>query len=257
MIYNLTKKLKNYVLAASLFLATAFFSLKSYANDIFVGMRGPTNFQIDERISWSKNNKNIETIINSLILKYWDGDKSGKCIFVSIPYKFVNSPKGSNNGLGDISVGFGPRGRFDNLHWFFYPSVIIPTGNSKDKVPLGNGRYDIKFTYLSTYLRDDKKFEIDGLLGYTITGKNKKDINPPNELSAGLLAGGKIMNNTRFAAGLTYLINGSNDYLLNSRSVVRYTASSSLHFEFIADIGLKSKIIAKGNEMALFTRYNF
>ena len=57
------KHLRNY-----LFLALASLSI-ARADDIFKGVKGPTNFQVDERINYSKNEKKLESLTNNLILK--------------------------------------------------------------------------------------------------------------------------------------------------------------------------------------------
>lgn len=73
------KHLRNY-----LFLALASLSIAK-ADDIFKGVKGPTNFQLDERVTYSRNERNIETITTNLILKYWDGNEIGRWGF----YKFT------------------------------------------------------------------------------------------------------------------------------------------------------------------------
>ena len=246
MINNLSKILKNYVLVGSLALATVFPS-SALANDIFKGVRGPTNWQLDERVIYSKNEKNLEILTNNTILKYWDGNKFGKWGFISLPYKLVSSKKGSKNGLGDITIGIGPRGRIDNFNWFLYGALKFPTGDSKGKIALGNGKYDKKIGFLLTYLSTNKKFEVDGSLEYNFT----------REKSIGLLVGGEITDKIRFATGLTNMIRENGDYLLNSRSVVRYKVSRNLHFEVVGDLGINSKNVLKRKNLSLFVRYNF
>jgi hypothetical protein len=252
------KKLRNYILALSLALVTTFSysSSKAYADDIFKGVKGPTNWQTDERVSLSKNEKNVKTLTNNLILKYWDGKELGKYGFLSLPYSFIDSPDGSDNGLGDISVGFGPRGAIKNLHWFLYETFTLPTGDSEGKIKLGNGRVDTKFSGLATYMTSDKTLEIDGSLEYNFTGKNKGGVNPPNEVSMGLLGGGRFTNRIRFATGVTGLIKDNGDYLLNSRSVIRYTPSQELHFEFVGDWCLENEDIPRKNGIGFYLRYN-
>ncbi len=252
---NLLRKLGVCALAGSLYLTTSM--LNSYANDMFIGVRGPTNWQLDVRATYSENEKNIETITNNLMLKYWDGNKLGKWFFVSVPYKFVDSLQGSNKGIGDITIGLGPRGRINYIHWFLYGALMLPTGASEEKVPLGNGRLDIRTGVFATYLTGSKNFEIDGSLEYNFTGENRKNINPPNELSLGLLAGGKITEKIRFATGLTDLIKENGNFLLNSRSVLRYTVSKGLHFELVIDKSIYKDSIPNGTSIGVFARYNF
>ena len=242
------KHLRNY-----LFLALASLSIAK-ADDIFKGIKGPTNFQIDERVTYSRNDRDIETITNNLILKYWDGDSTdiGKWAFVNLPYRILTSPN-PKEGLGDITLGMGPRGKIDGLHWFLYGSLTIPSNNEG----LSNKRYDIKTGTLITYLTEDKNFEVDGVLEYNITGENNKEINPSNEFYSGVLIGGKISDKIRYVTGLTNLFKDNGDFVLNSRSVFRYTFSPSFHFEVVGDLSLSSKNISKSKNLGLFLRYSF
>lgn len=234
--------------------ATAIFApVKASADDIYKGVRGPTNWQLDERIAYSRNEKNAEAVTNNIILKYWDGDEFGKFGFISLPYKSIDSNNLSENGIGDISIGLGPRGRIGNLHWMLPLTSTFPTGNNG----LGNERYDLKTIILATYLTSDKKYELDWISEYAFTGENKKDINPSNEIYIGLLAGRKITDKIRFATGFTDLNKEGGDFLVNSRSVMRYTVSKELHFELVWAIGVDNKNIPKDNTVILQARYNF
>jgi len=227
---------------------------RAYADDIFKGRRFSKTWQADERFSYYKDEKDVEIFKNNFVLKYCDGDKSGKWGLVSLPYRLGDSQKGSSNGLGDITLGFGPRGRIDNFHWLLYGALTFPTGSFEKK--LGNGRLDKKIGGFFTYLTAGEKFEIDGALEYNYTGKNKNKINPPDEIYAGLLAGVKITDNVRFVTGFTDIIR-NNIHSMNYRSVIRYTVSPALHFELMGDIGIKNKNIIRGNSLTLLVRYNF
>jgi len=256
MINKIIKKLGERIITGSIFLATVF-SNYSYADDILKGVKGKTNWQMDERIAYSKSKDNIETITNNLIIKYWGGDKIGKWGFINLPYKSVDSPNGNNNGLGDISVGIGPRGIIKNIHCLVYSGLTLPTGSSEAKIPLGNGRYDVKFGGLFTYLTTNKTFEINAALEYNFTGENKSNINPPNEKYFGIIAGGKLTDNIRFATGITDLIKENKDYLANWRGVIRYTLNPTTHFEAVGDIGLRSRNIEKGKVIGIYIRKDF
>lgn len=249
--------IKKYVLVVWLALTAGFYSTRVHADDILKGVKGPTNLQIDYRVSLSKNEKNIETIANDVILKYWDGDKFGKWGFVNTPFKYIDSSSGSDKGLSDISVGFGPRGRIDNFHWLSYLAFTFPTGDSEGEIQLGNGRLDTKIGLIPTYLFNNGTYEIDSLLEYNFTGENKKGINPPNVVYGGLLFGRKITDKLRLAIGFTDLIKENGDYSLSSRSVLRHTFSSTLHLELVGDIGVKSKNMPQSNSLGIYIRYNF
>lgn len=254
MLKNIIKKLRKFGVYLTLLAMAP--STKVYANDIFIGMRGPTNWQLDERVSYS-NHKNLETIANHLIIKYWDGEDFGKWGFLSLPYKLVRSPEGSNHGLGDLSLGFGPRAKLGNLGLCPYGSLTFPTGTSTAEIPLGNGRLDTKLGFFATYLTSNQAFEMDGLLDYTFTGENKKNLNPPDEVFSALVLGGELADKLRFVTGANLLVKDNQDFLFNSRSVLRYTLSPMLHFEFIGDFGLRNRDIPKGYGLGFFTRYNF
>lgn len=248
---GMIKQLRSYFLFASLVLASLSIAK---TDDIFKGVKGPTNFQVDERVTYSRNEKNIESLTNNLILKYWDGDSTniGKWAFINFPYRLATFPI-SNKGLGDIIFGLGPRGKIQDLYYFLYVSLTIPTGNQG----LSNNRYDVKTGTFITYLTKDKKFEIDCALEYNITGKNDKDINPTNEFYSGILAGGAINNKVRFVTGLINLAKDNGDFVLNSRSIFRYTFSPNFHFELINDFGINAKNIPMANSVGFFVRYNF
>jgi|SRR3989338_7994532 len=252
MINNIIKKLEKYFLIGALYLATASLDIV-YADDFSKGARGPENRQLDVRTTYSVNEKDVETITNNVILKYWDGDEFGKFAFISIPYKFINSPKGSDNGIGDISLGLGPRGRIDNLHWFLYGSLTFPTGEAG----LGNKRDDAKAGALATCFIDEKRFEIDGILEHNFTGENNSGTNPPNETYAGFLVGRKVTKKTRAGIGLTELIKDNGDYITNWKVALRYTASPKLHFELVGDKGIYSRNMSESTGIGLFTRYNW
>ena len=200
---------------------------------------------MDEKLFYSKNKNGIRAITNSLVLKYWDGHKFGKWIFVDLPYKYASSPKDSENGVGDITLGLGPRGkikigRIGYMHYLSHLALTLPTGNSEGDITLGNGRYDIKSNLMMTYLEPGEKWEIDASLEYRLTGKNNKDFNPPNEMYVGLVGGHEIIGKMRLAGGAIDVIRG-NKHLLNSRIVGRYTYSKDWHIEFVGEVGKEDK----------------
>src|SRR3989338_2556644 len=222
---------------------------------IFQGLRGPTNFQLDERLSFSNNEQGTNALTNNLILKYWDGSKFGKFGFVSIPYRFIDSPNGSNNGIGDISIGIGPRSSIKNLNLISYFSLTFPTGETND-IAIGNGRVDRKVGIAATYLFHNRNAELTTLLEYNDTGRNLDRINPPNEVSMGFVAGYK-MGRIRTATGLVDLVKGNGDFLLNLRNGIRYTLSPKLHFELYGDLSIKNKAIPRNKGVSTFVRYNY
>lgn len=219
---------------------------------IFQGKKGPTNFQLDERISFSRNEQNVNTMGNNLILKYWDEDK---WVFVNVPYRFIETRNGSNQGLGDVSFGVGPRGVIGNAEILPYLALTLPTGETKG-IATGNGKLDKKVGVAATYLFYNKNAELTSLLEYNNTGRNYNGINQPNEISVGGLVSYKI-DEVRVAIGLTGLVKGNEDFLLSFRNGIRYTLSPRLHFEFYGDVSIDNKTIPKNKGISAFVRYNF
>ena len=222
---------------------------------IFQGLRGPTNLQLDERLSFSKNENGVGLLTNILILKYWDGSKFGKFGFVSIPYKFIDSPNGSGRGFGDVSIGIGPRSSIKNLNLIPYFSLTFPTGESKN-IATGNGRIDKKAGIAITYLFNNKNAELTSSFEYNNTGRNRDRVNPPNEVSMGFVAGYK-MGRIRTATGLVDLVKGNGDFLLNLRNGIRYTLSPKLHYVLYGDLSIKNKAIPRNKGVSTFVRYNY
>lgn len=219
------------------------------ASDMSIGVRGPTELQLDGRVTYSKTDK--QSLTNNLIFKYWEGDKLGKWFFVNLPYKLVFSDGKFTNGSGDVSFGAGPRGAIGNFHLLPYVSLTLPNGE------IGNQRCDANIGVFATYMSPTKTFEFDGSLEYRLTGNNNKNENPPNEISGGLLAGIRILDKLRAGIGITGLIKDNADYLLNLRLIpLRYTPSSSFHLEGIIDIGVDNKNIPKGISGGIIGRYN-
>lgn len=244
------KQLKNYVLLGSLFLSIIS-PLKSKADDFLKGIKGPTNFQVDERVQYSKNDKNIKALTNNLILKYWDGDDLGLFGFANIPYKQIND----NSGIGDFTIGLGPRAKVNDLHFLSYISLTFPTGDFNKN--LGNGRYDKKFGLFTTYLNKNSGYDINNVAEYNLTGKNEKGITPPNELYLSLFSGKEISDKLRIGLGLTDLIKENDDYDLRFRTSARYTVSKFLHFELIGELPVSTKNMPKSKGVGIFMRYNF
>lgn len=248
----LRKAKKNLVAIA----ACAALTHPALADDIYKGVRGPTNLQLDDRISYNTNEKGVKALSNNLTLKYWDGDTAGKWFFVNAPYRYIHSSENTASGLGDLTLGGGPRGKMGNLHFLSYGALITPTGNDQSKPVLGTGRLDKKLGAFTTYLTPDKKFEMDGSIEYNFTGKDRQGKDVPNELAFGFVMGGKVTNTLRLAIGLTEFIKDS-DYLTNLRIVARYTISPHLHFEAFEDASLTSHNLPKIKSATALVRYNF
>ncbi|MEK6963805.1 MAG: transporter [Nanoarchaeota archaeon] len=242
---------------ATLSLCTALATSAS-ADDITKGVRGPTPLQLDDRVSYSQNEKGVQSFGNTLILKYWDGNQLGKWMFASLPYRYVSSPTKETTGFGDLTLGGGPRGRIGNLHFLSYGALTLPTGAEF----ISAERTDLKLGTFVTYLTLDKKFEIDKSFEYTLTGETPQHVNPPNEFAFGFVVGRQITEKIKFAVGLTHLLKEDaltkeDPYLTNLRIVGRYTPSPTIHFETIIDVGIKSHELPKGKSVTVLARYNF
>jgi len=252
---TLTKKLKKSIAVGALALAALFPDIAS-AGDIFFGVRGPTDYQADARVVYSnkedeKNKeKRVDAITNQFLFKYWDGDDLGKFMFVDIPYKLTYSSGELSHGLGNISAGIGPRGRAGSFNFISYLALEFPTDESK------SSGLNARMGAFATYFMLDRKMEIDGSLECKITGQSNGK-NPPNEIPAGLVVGGRIfIDEIRAAAGITALLKDNSDYLINSRAVIRYMPSQAFHFELIGDAGIKNKNIPQNFSATLLMRYN-
>ncbi|MDD5133341.1 MAG: hypothetical protein PHD81_01530 [Candidatus Nanoarchaeia archaeon] len=242
------------------------------AQSVFNGLKGPTKFQVDNRINYSTkeipSGENVDSFTNNLIFKYWDGTNKGTFAFVNLPYKVIKSGEYNSSGIGDISLGIGPRFetklKENKLGFLTYLGAVLPTGNKNSKPALGTGRTDYKLGLFGTLLSESKKYEADMALDYTLTeGKGVSD-----EINAGLVLGGKVDDNLRLVAGpiINLKSGGKNDgdYTVNGRINVRYTPSGDIgkkmHFELWYDhlLGYQGKSSVKdGEALTLVGRLNF
>jgi hypothetical protein len=248
--YTITNRIKK--LARTALFAGAL-ALNANAQSVFNGMRGPTDFQLDDRAGYTlreaKNGKETETLANNTILKYWNGKEKGIFGFVSIPQKEVRLEEKESRGIGDIAIGIGPRFEVpikeSKLSVLSYAGPVLPTGDKKVSPALGSGRRDYKAGLFGTLTDATKKYEADFSLDYTLTEGEKVS----DESSAGLVLGGRINNPLRAVVGgyANYKVDGANekDYTLNGRVNLRYTPLGSLgkrmHFELWADKFLAGK----------------
>ncbi len=222
-------------------------ALNANAQSVFNGLRGPTNFQVDDRTSYAskeaQDGKATETSANSLILKYWNGTNKGVFGFVNVPYKKVASGALESEGLGDVTFGVGPRFETrigeSKLGILSYAGASLATGDERAKPALGTGRDDFKVGLFGTVVSDSKRYEADFLADYLLT----KGSEISNEINGGIVLGGKVHENLRLVAGpgLNYKEGGKNDgdYSLSGRANIRYTPDGKLgrrvHFELWYD----------------------
>lgn len=241
------------------------------AQSVFTGLRGPTEFQLDDRVSYAskeaQNGKVTETSVNNLILKYWNGANNGVFAFANIPYKNIQSGDLESEGLGDVYWGMGPRlerkvgeGKLGILS---YVGPSLATGDEKSKPALGSGRNDWKAGFFGTLLSGSKKYEADFGLDYNLTqGSDVSD-----ELSGGVVLGGRLTDNLRLVAGpvFNFKTNGDNDgdYTLSGRVNARLTPSGKLgklmHFEAWYDRFLDGEGVStpkENNVVTLVARFN-
>ena len=203
--------------------------LNTNAQSIFNGVRGATDFQLDDRVSYTtreaQNRATTKTTANNAILKYWSGKDLGVFAFLNAPYKSVDNGIKESEGLGDTFIAAGPRFNLDigesKLSVLSYAGALLPTGSTNTVPALGTGRTDYKIGFFGTLT--DKEREADFAFDYASTeGKEVSD-----EFSGGLVVGGKVNDNFRLVAGplFNYKTNGKNggDYTLSGRANLRYT----------------------------------
>lgn len=227
-------------------------SMQAKASDIFIGGRGPTNFQIDTRLSYTEktDNKGNKTASfgDNEILKYWDGKEIGVFGFINGSAKSIDNGKEKSTGLGDLVLGIGPRGtadlgKYGTLDWISYLGASLPTGDEKLKPALGNGRYDLKAGLFSTWLSKQKNWGVDFSSEYTRAGK-VDGIKGKDEINFGLLGERKLNDQFRLALGLVGKLKESPkeniqdwDLTVAPRAVLRYTPKNTKrwHLELIGD----------------------
>lgn len=237
--------------------------------DINIGARGPTPWQFDQRVSYSDrelNGNRTQSAIANSIFKYWNGDEKGMWAFLNVPFREVSNNFGRSSGLGDVSLGIGPRGRIDlgengNLHLLSYAGLNLPTGDAEKMPALGNGRLDKKFGLFSTYLTFDKKFGVDTSIEYNFTGENKLGIKPSDELSAGMILSSKIVDKWRFGTGAIGTIKkyerNDGDHQISWRNIIRYDHSKKWHSVLIFDKDISTRKMPSGFNTTALIRYNF
>ncbi len=268
---KIRKNLRKYLAAGALALATII-PISGNAQSIFNGLRGPTVFQVDNRVSYSTKEAQtgIRTQIpaNNLILKYWDGAENGIFAFVNLPYKNIKSGNIESEGIGDILLGIGPRFERklgeNKLGLLTYFGTVLPTGDKSAKLALGTGRSDSKVGLFGTLLSASKKYEADVHLDYTLTeGKEVSD-----NIHVGIVLGGRINDNLRLVAGprFIYKSGGNNDgeSALSGRVDARYTPPGKLgkkmHFELWYDRSLEirgASPVKNRSALTLVGRYSF
>lgn len=242
------------------------------AQSVFTGLRGPTNLQVDDRVSYTEkeSQKRVTTRAtgNNLILKYFNGKEQGIFGFANIPYKSLKSGEKSSEGLGDIALGIGPR--FETplangkLGVLSYLGPVLPTGNKNSTLALGTGRVDGKAGFFGTWLSNSKKYETDFALDYVKTENSKIS----DDITGGIVLGGQVTPNLRFVAGplFSYKEGGANngDYTFSGRANFRYTPSGNLgkrlHFEGWYDqqlTGQGPSSPAHAHALTLIARANF
>ncbi len=160
-------KFMNYATAGMLLAAAP-----ASGQTIYSGVMGPTPRQLEERLTLSRNELGVESAVNNLILKYWDGKQIGKWFFINMPYKRLEAAE----GFGDLSLGGGPRFTLGNLHFFPYGGLTLRTGADM----ISAERTDVKAGTFLTYLSASKGFEADAALDYNFTGSGAK-IDCPKE----------------------------------------------------------------------------
>ena len=224
--------------------------------DIFNGKKGPTDWQADLRTTYNRQSQREESA-NRLILKYWRGSKPGFWAFANIPYSVIQTDKGTDDGLGDIVLGLGPRADLEQISLQLFAGIQLPTGETKGAVHIGTGRYDTKLGVLATYLDKDHDWSLDASFTYTHTGKNKQGTNPPNSVFGGLLIGKALPYSTRLATGFVGTRQEQGNYALWSKTSLRYTYSPDWFFELVGQFALCERRMPETNSLEAQVRFNF
>ncbi len=207
----------------------------AYATGMFIGTRGPTQVQFDQRASYSSNG----SFALSAVPKYWNGKECGIWAGAVIPYKHSSS---GQTGLGDVNVFGGPRFTLPGgVHFLPYAGATLPTAQDG----LGNGRTDVKAGVHGTYLRE--KSEVSFSAEYNATGNGK-----PDELWGGVLTGRQL--GKQRAAACIMALKRNADYSVNARAIFRQPITKRLHVEGIVDRGIKGR--QKPTTATLIVRYN-
>ncbi len=246
-------------------------ALNASAQSVYTGLRGPTDFQLDDRVSLThketQTGKISYTKANNSILKYWNGTDKGVFAYANVPVKSIESEGDKSEGLGDIAVGVGPR--FDvkvgegKLGLLSYVGPVFNTGDVKEKPALGTGRTDYKTGLFGTLVDGAKKYEADFSLDYTLTEGSKVS----DEINGGIVLGGRLNNNFRGVAGIVanYKSNGDNDgdNSISGRVNIRYTPNGALgkkmHFELWYDrflSGTGKSAPSESDAVTLVGRFN-
>lgn len=263
---NVARKIK--AITAGLCLAGAV-----EAENFMRGVRGPTDWQFDTRATVSKrelNGKETTSITDTASIRYWNGGSKGVFGYVVAPYRFVDSGSAQRDGLGDISLGFGPRGALTNgigsFHIISTFGLILPTGDEKVNPRLGNGRTDMRFSIGGTYLTLPKTTEVDMSFDYIRSEKSASD-----DILLGFAAGRQIHPSIKIGLGLIANVkNGGlqdGNYLITGRAIMRYTPQraknsedqwkKNWHTELWFDRDITSRNLPKGFSGTLVWRYNF
>ncbi|MEK6889014.1 MAG: transporter [Nanoarchaeota archaeon] len=253
------------------------------ANDIVIGTRGPTEWQMDIKAGYNEKEDakgNVtRTVTQNDVLKYWNtmikGDmgEAGVWAFCNVPaYKSVDNGKSQDSGFGDLMFGAGPRGSFNigngSLHVLTQGGAILPTGDmEKGKPSLTGDRTDTFAGMFLTWFPDaKKKMEIDLTAQYTFAGENSLGVKGQDSISGGLIAGGRVFDNKmleiRLAGGINGSMNTLGNYSYGPRGVIRFTPKFKSgkkwgHLEVIGDYDSSAKNMSKGYGVMTQVRVNF
>jgi hypothetical protein len=226
-------------------IAAIMLSQAAKADDIFKGMKGPTDWQLDSRVSYSSTGQ-TRTATQTEILKYWD---SKKFCFASIPYRHIEAQV-VKEGVGDVAVGCGPRGTIGQLHFISYAGTVFPSHSA-----VSNERRDIRTGIFSTYLTKSRKLEFDLSAEYFLTGESHGK-NAPDEFHAGFVTGGQLFPKIRLAGGITTTVR-DHGYRAGAKLVGRYTFSPRFHMQLAGTKDFATEEIPASKGLELIGRYNF
>jgi len=238
--------------------------LNARADDFLIGTHGPTDWQLDDRITYSEkslDNMKINTSAHTTVVKHWTGDKFGWFGIGVLPYKHVRKNGEENSGFGDFTLKLGPRGYTEfrdksSFHWILNGGISFPTGDSSSKVNLGTGEFDTKLGFTTTYLSENKKSELTTSFEYTVPEQKTR----PDEIATGFIIGKQIGPKIRLGCGMTGLTKLNEqglDYSLNARVLLRYNLSKKVHIQLLGETSVAEHNMPHGFTIGTFVRYNF
>lgn len=228
------------------------------ADDFFKGMRGPTLFQVEDKVTLTHQDNGVDTFVNNFLAKYWDGTNVGKWATVNVPYKVVQAGQGHAEGLGDLILTGGPR--FTIPDWRFhglpYAAVVLPTAR-QTRPALGNHRTDLKAGLITTWLSEDNRWNVDSQFEHTFA-EHLPAQPVVNETYAGAIAGRELNRTFMVGAGEVNTLSDDGKYRADLKALVKINFVPKVWFSEIIYYHTVSRSETPGRDaLELQVRVNF